>query len=61
MQRSVSLNRSPLSKLVALRARARAIKLRPAAGPAKPKPAGPPAPMAEQLSRSPEIRITSLV
>jgi len=61
MQRSVSLNRSPLSKLLALRAKARAIKPRPAAGPAKPKPAGPPAPMAEQLSRSPEIRITSLV
>lgn len=59
MQRSISLNRSPLSKLLALRAKARAAK--PEAQPvkAKPRSPGPPVPMAEQLSRSPEIRVTS--
>ncbi len=57
MQRSVSLNRSPLSKLLALRAKARAVKPEVSAGKGKPRSAGPPAPMAEQLSRSPEVRI----
>lgn len=61
MQRTVNLNRSPLGKLLALRSRAKA---RPAKATVLARPArsnAPPLPMAEQLSRSPEIRITSLV
>lgn len=58
MQRSIHLNRSPLSKLLARRAKARPERLAPAAE-VKPRSSGPPASMAEQLSRTPEIRITN--
>lgn len=61
MQRSIHLHRSPLSKLFALRAKVRAIKPEPPAARSKPGSAGPSGPMAERLSRSPEVRITSWI
>lgn len=59
MQRSINLSRSPLSKLLALRAKARAIRPEAQPGKAKSVSAGPPLPMAEQLSRSREARFIS--